>query len=39
MIDGLINIYQVAFREIHARKSEHCEQKYRDTVFLHVFWE
>lgn len=39
MIDGLINIYQVAFGERHARKSEHCEQKYRDRVFLDVFWE
>lgn len=32
-------IYQVALGERHARKSEHCEQKYRDVMFLGIFWE
>lgn len=32
MIDGLIDFYHVAFGEIHTRKSEQCEQKYREVA-------
>ena len=39
MVDGLINAYQVASGERCARKSEQCEQKYREVMLLGIVLE
>lgn len=39
MVDGLINAYQVASGERYARKSEQCEQKYREVMLLGIVLE